>query len=71
MTGKERLKRAIEGLPLDSAQRKAAEEGLRNMGDAEAAAAADDLEEAVDDLPPALDSVDALLRAYEKGASRH
>jgi glutathione S-transferase len=55
------LKLTQRSLPLDSIQRQAAKEGVKNLLDSEATAIADDLEAALHDLPDALTRMEAAL----------
>lgn len=52
--GKERLKKVIDALALDNAQRILAERGIDNMSDEEASKIADDLENTIAQLPSAV-----------------
>lgn len=65
MTGKERLHRALDRLPLDSEQGRALELGIMKMSEAEADEIAVDLEGALTELPKVLDKLEKLLAALE------
>lgn len=58
---KEQLRRLLDSMPLDSIQRKAAEEGIENLSQEDAKEIADDLEGALDELPKVLQKLEEAL----------
>lgn len=70
MDGKTRLKKVLEGMPLDTALRGSVEQGIAGMTDEESAEAADDLETALAELPAVTEALEIEIANADREGRR-